>query len=182
MPLRAAQILYKGTVSGRSKAYDLLFKAADYVIVERGHPLLIVMRCPCGCGDDLLINLDKRAGPAWRFYQRKSGNSLYPSYWRSSECRSHFIIWNDRIYWCSIGDGDEDDEDEEYRSIDDDVEHLVLETLTEQYVHYIDIADECGLIPWECLQACRQLESRGLCQGGRNDQRGCFKLVHRSSS
>src|SRR4051812_11259671 len=106
MSYRATTISYKGTIKSRSES-GVLIEPGDYVIVERGAPRLIVMRCPCGCGDDLLINLDARSGPAWRFYSKQSGNSLHPSYWRSSACKSHFIIWNNKIYWCS-SDDDED--------------------------------------------------------------------------
>lgn len=162
---------YRGTVSFRREAFGLNQNPGDYLVVERGWPLLLVMRCPCGCGDDLLINLDKRAGPAWRFYQRQSGSTLYPSYWRTSACRSHFILWNDKIYWCSHTD----QEDESYREIDRGVEQNILHALTNDYIHYIDLADKCGLTPWEALQACRQLEQKGLCGSGTKDLKGYFK-------
>ena len=61
---------------------------------------MLVIRCPCGCGDDLLLNLDLRAGSAWGFYRNRRGLTIYPSYWREDGCGSHFILWNDRIYWC----------------------------------------------------------------------------------
>ena len=40
------------TITGKS--------LGEFVIVERGKPRLIVMRCPCGCGDHLFINVDER--------------------------------------------------------------------------------------------------------------------------
>jgi len=35
----------------------------------------MVLRRPCGCGDDLLINMGKRAGKAWRYYRNQYGMS-----------------------------------------------------------------------------------------------------------
>lgn len=175
MAYRATATSFKGTINRRSESDSLIELPGDYAIVERDRPRLIVMRCPCGCGDDLLINLDVRSGPAWRFYKKATGNSLYPSYWRSSECKSHFIMWSDKIYWCTSGD---EDATEGYWKIGEDIEQTILKVLVDRdYTHYIDLADECGLIPWECLQACRQLQYRGLCAGGSSKFRGYFKLA-----
>ena len=70
MELRAIKITYKGSVSNRSDSKDLITDPGDMVIVKRGVPRLLILRCPCGCGDDLIINLDKRSGPAWRLYSK----------------------------------------------------------------------------------------------------------------
>ncbi len=159
MPQRVNQIYYKETIENRSNSKDLLFKAGDFVIVKRGIPRLLILRCPCGCGDDLLINLDKRSGKAWRLYSRFESFSLFPSYWRDTACGSHFIIWENRIYWCYRTN----ELDEGWR-VNERIENKVLEVLKEnEYRHYIELADECGLIPWECLQACKQLSRKGLC-------------------
>jgi len=40
------------------------------------------MLCPDGCGERIVLNLDPRAGPAWRLYDRKEKTTLYPSVWR----------------------------------------------------------------------------------------------------
>jgi hypothetical protein len=54
---------------------------------------------PRGCGEVFPINLDPRAGPAWRLYSDpRRGVSLYPSVWRESGCESHYVIWRNRIY------------------------------------------------------------------------------------
>jgi hypothetical protein len=63
-----------------------------------------VLSCPCGCGDEISVNLDPRTGPAWRTYQTARGFTLFPSIWRESGCKSHFIIWEDRILWLDATD------------------------------------------------------------------------------
>jgi len=172
MTARAIKVSFKGTIQSRSESKNLLLNSGDFVTVKRVTLRLLILRCPCGCGDDLLINLDKRSGPAWRLYSKSGLYSLFPSYWRDTQCGSHFIIWNCRIYWCYNRN---DEPDEDWR-IGERIEQIVLEALKEDdFVHYIDLADELGLIPWESLQACKQLLEKGLCISGEDELKGCFK-------
>lgn len=68
------------------------------VLVSRGVDCAVVMRCPDGCGDILTVNLDPRSGPAWRLYGWKGDRfSLFPSVWRTSACRAHFIVWHSEV-------------------------------------------------------------------------------------
>jgi hypothetical protein len=172
--MKATKVSNKGNIAARSAANDLLKDPGDFVVVKRDVPRLMVLRCPCGCGDDLIINLDKRSGPAWRFYSKSSRNSLYPSYWRDTDCGSHFVIWNNRIYWCYS----RNEEDEDLASVSEEIENEVLSVLkADEYMHYMDIADECGSIPWECLQACRQLMAKGACISASGIIAGKFKKL-----
>lgn len=158
MSKRVQQIDFRGAVESRDTAIPLLSKGGDTVLVERGKPRMLVMRCPCGCGDDLLINLDKQVGPAWRHYHNRRGLTLYPSYWRDDRCGSHFIIWNNRIYWCyGWGTGHSND-----WYVPTALEDTVFATLPEnRFASYEEIAGQLDLIPWEVLQACHQLVKRG---------------------
>src|SRR5258706_1791972 len=160
MRTKATKVSYKGSVSNRSGSKGLLLTPGDFIMVRRGVPRLVILRCPCGCGDDLLINLDKRSGPAWRLYSKGGMYTLFPSYWRDTECGSHFIIWNNKVYWCYSSN-----ETEEELTVSEEIETLVLSTFKDQeFIHYLDLADESGLIPWECLQACKQLLNKKLCE------------------
>lgn len=100
MMTKVNRISFKGIIRNRNELENLLVNAGDFVVVKRGRRRLFILRCPCGCGDDLLINLDERSGPAWRLYLRAGNYSLYPSFWRDTKCKSHFIIWNNKIHWC----------------------------------------------------------------------------------
>src|SRR5256885_6078872 len=99
MQTRTERVRFRGKVETRDSASSLLSQSGDAVIVERGKPRLLILRCPCGCGDDLLINLDRRAGKAWHLYQKRKRLTLYPSYWRDDGCGSQFILWNDESSW-----------------------------------------------------------------------------------
>ena len=48
------------------------------------------LKCPCGCGDVLTLNLIPDTHPGWTI----SGNSIKPSINRIIGCRSHFTITN----------------------------------------------------------------------------------------
>ena len=97
---RANKISFTGKFSSRDEAGASLKMSGDTALVHRGVARMLLMNCPCGCGDVLVINLDSRAGPAWRIYRRGEAISLYPSYWRDTKCESHFILWRNIIYWC----------------------------------------------------------------------------------
>jgi uncharacterized protein DUF6527 len=172
MNSRARKICFRGKVEYRDAAASLLKEHGDSVIVERGKPRLLIIRCPCGCGDDLIINIDKRVGPAWRYYRNQHGLSLYPSYWRDTACGSHFIIWNNHIYWCSGWESEEIDDWSVSQSVENSIWNIMSE---EHFRNYEDMADQLDLIPWEALQACRQLVRRGLADGSKWPRGGRFK-------
>src|SRR6267378_4236509 len=83
--------------SGRWR-WHLVSAPGDAVLIERGTPRWLLLACPCGCGAELPINLDRRAGKAWRVYKHGTTTlSVYPSVWRDTDCGSHFIIWRGNI-------------------------------------------------------------------------------------
>lgn len=101
------------------------------------------MVCPDGCGSVLTVNLDPRAGKAWRLYARNKV-SLYPSVWRDGGCGAHFVLWQDCILWCGI----HDDGDYSPR-YDAELDSKVFAALTKTPKSAIEIADALDEIPWE---------------------------------
>ena len=79
-------------------------------VVERGHPRSVLFQCPCGCGDVVVINVDRAAGPAWRLRLSDGSLSLMPSVWRTTGCKSHFILWKNQVWWCRFRGEDEEEE------------------------------------------------------------------------
>lgn len=174
---RVKEISFKGIIKTRSESKNLLINPGDLAIVERDVPRLIILRCPCGCGDDLIINLDNRIGPAWRLYSKSNSHTLYPSYWRDTACNSHFILWNNKIYWFGRDEEFSDDLD-----ISTQNEDLILRALKEnEFTHYLDLANECRLDPWECLQACKQLSKKGLSKSKKGRYKDYFKKTKSQS-
>lgn len=161
-------------VSTRSEASGLLALAGDAVLIERGCPRWLLLVCPCGCGEEFPINLDPRAGPAWRLYlNSRTGLTLFPSVWRDTGCRSHYIIWRNKIYLFGRYGDDFDDEEQA-----DDIVALtesVRDRLpTNGLIPYTGIADALNAIPWDVLAVCRRLVRMGVAREGEDKQRGCF--------
>lgn len=164
-------VSFLGRAENTGEAASLLKKPGDTVLVERGVPRLLILRCPCGCGDDLLINLDKRAGPAWRLYFRANRLTLFPSYWRDSGCGSHFILWNDEIFWCDW------DSDEGIWQKSNRIEGKVRDTLPFEFIDYQVLAEQIDEVPWDVLQACYQLVREGAATANFPKRKQEFKRV-----
>jgi hypothetical protein len=168
-----SRICWRGIVANRAEASPLLASACDAVLVERGRPRLLVLQCPCGCGEALPINLDPRAGPAWRIYRSVRGLSLYPSVWRESGCESHFVIWRDEIILFGRYRGAHEEPDAEEQET-----RLRGEVLTwlpsEGVVPYAEIADALDAVPWDVLSVCRKLVKQGEAYEASGERRGYF--------
>lgn len=171
-------------MGSRTEASKHLHSPGDAVLVERGVPRWLLMSCPCGCGAEIPINLDARAGKAWRLYRTaKWGLSLYPSVWRDTDCGSHFIIWRDNILLFGRRD-----EDFESPSSDTETARLAQAALarlpSQGSVSFADVADALGEIPWDVLHALRYLVRQGLALEGRGKEHGIFSRApaHAESS
>lgn len=174
---RILQVYFKGTVSGRADASGLLSRVGDVVVVARGRPRLLVMTCPCGCSEQISVNLDRRAGLAWRLYTTNAhGMSVFPSIWRTSGCESHFVIWNDRIWL--LGPADESLESQPipdgYPSSAEIVLNLLSRTLL---THFSVMAEQLDVVPWDVLVICRELVRDGKAVEGKGGQRGRFRRL-----
>jgi hypothetical protein len=166
-----------GVVSSRGEASAYIKSPGDAILVERGRPRLLLLSCPCGCGEHFPINLDPRAGPAWRLYRnRRSGLTLFPSVWRESGCCSHYVIWRDKI----ILFGQYEEEWDE-SSLDDDSlpnSELVRAQLpVSGLIPFPEIADAIDALPWDVLKVCRRLVRAGVAHEGRGKERGLFGRV-----
>lgn len=169
MKRRANSLNFRGLVEHRHDADERLAGPGHAVVVSRGVDRSLVLRCPDGCGETLTINLDRRTGPAWRVYLEGQAVSLYPSVWRNTGCKSHFIIWRSRIYWC--------DWDDPFLRTSEDFERRVLAALTAQWQTYAAVAERLSVVPWAVLSACLTLHARGAALRGDGDNRHCFRLA-----
>ena len=74
-----------------------------YLVGENGHVSCVGMMCPCGCGEVIQLNLVAGTRPVWAV-ERDSDTgavTLRPSIWRTSGCRSHFLLRGGRVQWVS---------------------------------------------------------------------------------
>ncbi len=172
---RTSTLHWRGSVASRSVASALVRKAGDYVIVERGRPRWLILRCPSGCGDELSINLDRRAGPAWLMYRQRKVVTLFPSVVLQSGCRSHFVVWKNRVYWCDGWDVASEDLTR-HDDYDAHLESKIIATLQQSgsFVHFADIAEKVDALPWAVLVAAKRLARHGQLTEGQGEQDGFF--------
>lgn len=165
-------LIVRAVAQTRADVGDVLRNPGDAALIERGRPRWLILKCPCGCGVEIPINLDSRAGPAWRLYKSKKGGvSVYPSVWRDEGCESHFIIWRD-VIWLFGG------EEMGWTSREDEARQLatlVLKELPAIGLHpYVELAEVLGEVPWDVLSALRWLVKQGKAVEGGGKQRGHF--------
>lgn len=165
---RADNIRFTGTFQSRDEAAASLKVTGDAAVVRRGVPRMLLLSCPCGCGDLLVVNLDRRAGPAWRMYQRGNAISLFPSYWRDSKCASHFILWSNNVYWC-------DWEDDRLWNSASVIQDRVCRALPDHFIHYEQLAEQLGEVPWDVLLACHALVRKGEAVANQPRNKGEFR-------
>lgn len=170
IPLRLVSV-----VPSRGQATSLLQKAGDAVLVERGSPRLLVLACPCGCGEQFPVNLDPRSGPAWHLYKKHGSISVFPSVWRESGCRSHYIIWRSKILLFGAQQSEElAGASGEYDAL---TETILPRLPSRDWVPFGKLAELVDAVPWDVLVACRILVREGKAFEGIGKQRGEFRRV-----
>ena len=165
----------KAVVGSRAEVANQLQSPGDAVLIQRGQPRWLLLKCPCGCGDEIPVNLDKRAGKAWRLYgDAQAPVTLFPSVWRDTGCESHFIIWRGEILlFGGLSDDVSSPRVDPRRGL---LSKEVLKTWpSEGWTSYVEIADMLDEIPWDVLDACRQLVRDGSLIEGRGEERDRFR-------
>lgn len=165
----------RAVVSSRREAAQFIVSPNDAVLIDRGGPRWLVLSCPCGCGEQFPINLDPRAGPAWRLYKsNETLLSVFPSVWRDTGCRSHYIIWRGAVHlFGKAGPGDEPAPDINLASLHGSVRNQLSRT---SWRHFANIASDLNAIPWDVLEVCRWLVRRNEAIEGSGNLQGNFRL------
>jgi len=71
-----------------------------YILGGAKNPFLSVLRCPCGCGESLHMNLLSSRDPCWELFVEANGSVTFkPSLWKKTGCRSHFHLTNGKVKW-----------------------------------------------------------------------------------
>lgn len=79
---------------------DVIDKRTLYLVGEHGKHWIAVMKCPCGCREDIQLPMSSNDRPRWKYSGSLARPTLSPSVWRKSGCRSHFLVRQGRIIWC----------------------------------------------------------------------------------
>lgn len=155
-PARMVRLV--GAAEYRDQAEAILSAPGDASMVFRTRPRSIVMACPDGCGETLVINLDSRVDKAWRFDMRGEGITLFPSVWREGGCESHFIIWRGHILWCDRFE--RENREPPYKF---EIEAAVLNAMDEvQPRNAVELADAIDELVWDVTRVANRLVGSGL--------------------
>ena len=69
-------------------------------LVDDGEDWSVGMLCPCGCGETIELMLLSCVAPRWDLQVDARGRpTLYPSIWRTVNCKSHFWERRGRVVW-----------------------------------------------------------------------------------
>jgi hypothetical protein len=170
---RATKLVLRCEIERVGEAQSILDEPGQAVLVNRGYLRSIVFACPDGCGELLTINLDPKAGKAWRLYKTKHGITLFPSVWRDNGCESHFVVWSDKIIWFG-SDGDYSQSSIYASNVE--LESKITNVLSHGLRSYLDIADEIDEIPWDVLYSCTNLVTKNRAKRGSGNERDFFRL------
>jgi len=88
-------------VTDKTPKNDQIGNKDFVVVVYENKPLWALFRCPCGCGHVISLSLQRIHKPHWIVKKTGTCPTLSPSVWQITGCRSHFIINEGRVYWCS---------------------------------------------------------------------------------
>ena len=149
---RVKAIGLRGRAEHHADAVALIPNAGDAAMVVRGGLRSVAIRCPDGCGEVISVNLDPRSGPAWKLFERDDSVTIYPSVWKESGCKAHFIVWRNSLLWCDTFDSPHWRDDQIKRLV-----HQILPGFGLEHAHFADLAAKLNLIPWEVLWACQSL-------------------------
>lgn len=149
---RAKTLTLRGRVERHSDALDIIPSPGDAALVFRGTIRSMALRCPDGCGEVISVNLDPRTGPAWKIFERDRAVSLYPSVWRESGCKAHFILWRNDLIWCDGYDSPRWQDEVLKRQV-----RGILPPSGTAHKHFEELAAQIDTIPWEVLWACNSL-------------------------
>ncbi len=76
-----------------------LKKDTIYWVGEPRYKWVIMLVCPCGCGDTIHLNLLPECEHQWTIKVRKKMVTISPSINRRHSCGSHFSIIRGRLEW-----------------------------------------------------------------------------------
>lgn len=168
------QMALKAEVTSRVGATELLNEPGDAVLVVRGTPRWLLLRCPCGCGEEIPVNLDGRSGKAWRLYGAPPESlTVFPSVWRDTGCKSHFVIWRGHILM--FGLDRKGYSPREALDLDALGKRVLSAWPASGLVSYVEVADRLREIPWDVLEACRDLVATGMLAEGEGEKRHSFE-------
>lgn len=99
------QFQYKIEIIPDNPNPDSLRDNIVYVVGAKNYIKWGYIKCPCGCGDSIMLSLNKKAYPSWSIKQDKIGRAtISPSVNKLDGCKSHFFIRKGKLIWATFND------------------------------------------------------------------------------
>lgn len=71
-----------------------------FIVQDGNVPELLAFKCPCGCDENVILNLLEDTSPRWSYLiNGRNLIDIRPSVWRKVGCKSHFFVINSIIKW-----------------------------------------------------------------------------------
>ncbi len=78
---------------------DVVDNYKTYLMGSNYKYWLVSLKCPCGCNEEIHLNLIKSSYPYWDVVIESNSLTIKPSVWRTKGCKSHFFIEKGVIKW-----------------------------------------------------------------------------------
>ncbi|MBD3636592.1 MAG: hypothetical protein HUJ25_04565 [Crocinitomicaceae bacterium] len=97
---KSVQVIPEYTFKRVDDEPELIEKNVIYIVGQKGFEWVLIMECPCGCKDQIMLNTLKDAKPSWRYSCYKNGAiTIAPSVHRKVKCKSHYTITKGQLQW-----------------------------------------------------------------------------------
>jgi hypothetical protein len=81
---------------------DAMRSGQLYVVGNTKFQKWALMRCPCGCGETIMLSLSRKQRPSWSVDVDWLGRpTLEPSIRQTAGCFSHFWLKGGALSWCA---------------------------------------------------------------------------------
>lgn len=75
-------------------------KGIAALVDSNGHSKWLLLQCPCGCKQQIALNLMQSHSPRWRVERHADGSfSVHPSV-DATSCGAHFWLRRGQVIWC----------------------------------------------------------------------------------
>jgi len=104
LPARPLQRYSTTVLNSRESALRATTGGNVFALVEStGHKKWALMRCPCGCGETLALNLMRTHSPCWTVRLNIRGDVTVEPSIDATKCGAHFWLRNGIVVWAGPG-------------------------------------------------------------------------------
>jgi len=82
-------------------SYDAIPSGKLIVVGGKDYQKWAYFKCPCGCGETIMLSLSKKTQPSWTVsIDSRRRPTVNPSVRQIAGCFSHFWVRKGQVEWC----------------------------------------------------------------------------------